>query len=29
MPGMLVLRSDGFNTSANPILSVTGLRLLC
>lgn len=25
MPGMLVLRSDGFNTSANPILSVTGL----
>ncbi|RDL21583.1 benzoate/H(+) symporter BenE family transporter [Pseudomonas jessenii] len=28
MPGMLVLRSDGFNTSANPILSVTGLGSL-
>ncbi|MGC6370699.1 benzoate/H(+) symporter BenE family transporter [Pseudomonas sp. K2I15] len=28
MPGMLVLRNDGFNTSANPILSVTGLGSL-
>ncbi|NBF04416.1 benzoate/H(+) symporter BenE family transporter [Pseudomonas sp. Fl5BN2] len=25
MPGMLVLRNDGFSTSANPILTVTGL----
>lgn len=25
MPGMLVLRNDGFKTSANPILTVTGL----
>jgi len=24
MPGMLVLRNDGFKTSANPILTVTG-----
>ena len=28
MPGMLVLRSDGFKTSANPILTVTGLGSL-
>ena len=28
MPGMLVLRSDGFRTSANPILAVTGLGSL-
>ncbi|CAM4275326.1 benzoate/H(+) symporter BenE family transporter [Kerstersia similis] len=28
MPGMLVLRNDGFKTSANPILSVTGLGSL-
>jgi len=28
MPGMLVLRNDGFNTSANPILTVTGLGSL-
>ncbi|MDR2283180.1 MAG: benzoate/H(+) symporter BenE family transporter [Sphingobacterium sp.] len=25
MPGMLVLRNDGYNMSANPILTVTGL----
>lgn len=25
MPGMLVLRNDGFNTSANPIVTVTGI----
>jgi len=25
MPGMLVLRNDGFKTSANPIVTVTGL----
>lgn len=24
MPGMLILRNDGYNTSANPILSITG-----
>jgi len=28
MPGMLVLRNDGFNTSANPILAITGLGSL-
>lgn len=28
MPGMLVLRSDGFRTSANPIIAVTGLGSL-
>ncbi len=28
MPGMLVLRNDGFKTSANPILFVTGLGSL-
>ncbi len=28
MPGMLVLRNDGFNTSANPIVTVTGLGSL-
>lgn len=28
MPGMLVLRNDGFNTSANPIVSITGLGSL-
>ncbi len=28
MPGMLVLRNDGFPTSANPLLSVTGLGSL-
>ena len=28
MPGMLVLRNDGFHTSANPILTVTGLGSL-
>jgi len=28
MPGMLVLRSDGFRTSANPILILTGLGSL-
>jgi len=28
MPGMLVLRNDGFNTSANPILTITGLGSL-
>ncbi|MNT02935.1 Inner membrane protein YdcO [compost metagenome] len=28
MPGMLVLRHDGFKTSANPILAVTGLGSL-
>lgn len=28
MPGMLVLRNDGFKTSANPILAVTGLGSL-
>ena len=28
MPGMLVLRSDGFRTSANPIVTVTGLGSL-
>ncbi|WP_342555983.1 benzoate/H(+) symporter BenE family transporter [Paenibacillus sp. FSL R7-0652] len=28
MPGMLVLRNDGFRTSANPILTVTGLGSL-
>lgn len=28
MPGMLVLRNDGFKTSANPILSLTGLGSL-
>jgi len=28
MPGMLVLRNDGFQTSANPLLTVTGLGSL-
>lgn len=28
MPGMLVLRSDGFKTSANPIVTLTGLGSL-
>lgn len=28
MPGMLVLRNDGFTTSANPIVTVTGLGSL-
>ncbi|CAI9004729.1 benzoate/H(+) symporter BenE family transporter [Pseudomonas chlororaphis] len=28
MPGMLVLRNDGFKTSANPILATTGLGSL-
>ncbi|AZC22442.1 MULTISPECIES: benzoate/H(+) symporter BenE family transporter [Pseudomonas] len=28
MPGMLVLRNDGFKTSANPLLTVTGLGSL-
>ncbi len=28
MPGMLVLRNDGFKTSANPILVITGLGSL-
>ncbi|MDR3002848.1 MAG: benzoate/H(+) symporter BenE family transporter, partial [Acidovorax sp.] len=28
MPGMLVLRNDGFATSANPIVTVTGLGSL-
>lgn len=28
MPGMLVLRNDGFKTSANPILALTGLGSL-
>lgn len=28
MPGMLVLRNDGFKTSANPIVAVTGLGSL-
>ncbi|CAB3854664.1 benzoate/H(+) symporter BenE family transporter [Achromobacter animicus] len=28
MPGMLVLRNDGYRTSANPILTVTGLGSL-
>lgn len=28
MPGMLVLRNDGFSTSANPIVTVTGLGSL-
>ena len=28
MPGMLVLRNDGFQTSANPIVTVTGLGSL-
>lgn len=28
MPGMLVLRNDGFKTSANPVLIVTGLGSL-
>ena len=28
MPGMLVLRNDGFKTSANPIMTVTGLGSL-
>ena len=28
MPGMLVLRNDGFNTSANPIVTITGLGSL-
>ena len=28
MPGMLVLRNDGFKTSANPILAITGLGSL-
>ena len=28
MPGMLVLRGDGFKTSANPIVTVTGLGSL-
>ncbi len=28
MPGMLVLRNDGFSTSANPILGITGLGSL-
>jgi len=28
IPGMLILRSDGFKTSANPILTVTGIGSL-
>jgi len=28
MPGMLVLRNDGFRTSANPVVTVTGLGSL-
>lgn len=28
MPGMLVLRNDGYNTSANPIVTTTGLGSL-
>lgn len=28
MPGMLVLRNDGFSTSANPIIGITGLGSL-
>lgn len=28
MPGMLVLRNDGFKTSANPIVAITGLGSL-
>lgn len=28
MPGMLVLRNDGFQTSANPIVTLTGLGSL-
>ena len=28
MPGMLVLRNDGFKTSANPIVTVTGIGSL-
>ncbi|AKA22338.1 benzoate/H(+) symporter BenE family transporter [Pseudomonas chlororaphis] len=28
MPGMLILRNDGFKTSANPILTVTGIGSL-
>lgn len=28
MPGMLVLRNDGFQTSANPIITITGLGSL-
>lgn len=28
MPGMLVLRNDGFQTSANPIVTITGLGSL-
>ncbi|MBZ4138351.1 benzoate/H(+) symporter BenE family transporter, partial [Escherichia fergusonii] len=28
MPGMLVLRNDGFKTSANPIVTVTGFGSL-
>jgi len=28
MPGMLVLRNDGFKTSANPIITVTGIGSL-
>src|SRR5256885_5942406 len=28
MPGMLVLRNDGFKTSANPIVTLTGLGSL-
>jgi len=28
MPGMLVLRNDGFKTSANPIITITGLGSL-
>lgn len=28
MPGMLVLRNDGFTTSANPIVTITGLGSL-
>ncbi|MGX5722732.1 benzoate/H(+) symporter BenE family transporter [Shinella zoogloeoides] len=28
MPGMLVLRNDGFKTSANPVVTVTGLGSL-
>lgn len=28
MPGMLVLRNDGYRTSANPILTITGLGSL-
>ena len=28
MPGMLVLRNDGFNISANPIVTITGLGSL-